>query len=79
MAFLILDHTLRFSTVGINRVKLAAEVSEAAFLVLEAAFLIFDHTLRFGPILDNRVEQSLARFEELGAPFGPSCMRSRSY
>jgi hypothetical protein len=71
-AFLILDHTLRLSPVGVNRIKLPVEVSEAAFLVL-------DNALRFGPILDNRVEHSLARFEEAGATFGLSCLRSRPY
>jgi hypothetical protein len=57
---------LCFRMVGIDRVKLAIEVSEAAFLVL-------DHVLRVGSILDNRVEQSLAPFEEAGATFGLSC------
>jgi len=67
---LVFHDSLRFGTVGIDRLKPAIEVSEAALLVL-------DDALRFGPILDNRVEQSLARFEEAGVTFGLSCLRSR--
>src|SRR6266576_6744188 len=63
---------LCFGAVSINFLEPTVEVSNPALLVL-------DHGLRFGPILDNRVEQSLARFEEAGATFDLSCLRSRPY
>ncbi len=76
---LVVQNQLRFRPIDaqdrktlVDRVKLSVEVSEAALLVV-------DDALRFGPILDNRVEQSLARFEEAGATFDLSCLRSRPY
>ena len=69
---LVVHNQLRFRSIDADRIKLPVEVSEAAFLVV-------DDALRFGPILDNRVEQSLASFEEAGATFGLSCLRSRPY
>ena len=69
---LVVQNQLRFRSLDADRIKLPVEVSEAAFLVV-------DDALRFGPILDNRVEQSLASFEEAGATFDLSCLRSRPY